>query len=468
MDQTDNQLPPLDLLGFLIRILRRGRRLWVWGVVFVSLGAGIACAAGKMRYTPVYEASVSFTVSVANPLYSDIRIYNTKTAEQMASTFPYILTSTALQQRVKEHLGISDMPQVSASVISNSNIFALSVQDTDPQHAYDVLHGIIANYPEIAEFVVGPTRLIELDSSGIPTVPVHAFRMYRVLVMGGVAGFVLWFAVCLLYSATRTTIHNEGELKKLLNLPCYSNIPNTKVVGKKLTCPLVTKDRGKVGFGEAVRMLRMRTDREMSQSGKKVLMVSSARPGEGKTTVSVNLAISLVQIGKKVLIIDCDMYNPSVAKALQSRFGRGISKLPLGNSGQTASLHGIAMTNLYTVVFSGQNGKAPRQINAAELEQLIKYTKNAFDYVILDTPPCSLLADTAELAEVADCGILVIRQDYASREQILDCARLLTDSGLPLIGCVMNGIESKLGPGGYKYGYGYGYGYSYGQNEGKE
>jgi capsular exopolysaccharide synthesis family protein len=235
---------------------------------------------------------------------------------------------------------------------------------------------------------------------------------------------------------------------------------------RKREYPLISRESSKSGFAEAIRMLRLRIEKKLEQSDKKVLMVTSAKPGEGKTTVTVNLGISLAHSGKKVLIIDCDMFKPSAAKALQSRFGTGKVKIPLPESGMTATVCGIAVKNLYTVVFSGPGGTAPKQIGTADLKYLLKYVKGPFDCILLDTPPCALIGETMEVAEAADYGLLVVRQDYVSKNKILEGTRLLADCGLPLMGCVFNGIEGRLTPGGYHYGYGYGYGYGYSHSYG--
>jgi Mrp family chromosome partitioning ATPase len=82
--------------------------------------------------------------------------------------------------------------------------------------------------------------------------------------------------------------------------------------------------------------------------------------------------------------------------------------------------------------------------------------------VILDTSPCGLIADTSEIAELAEGAIMVVRRDYASRSQILDGTRFLTDSKLPLVGAVLNGTPNDAGYGyGYSYSYGYGNAYGY-------
>lgn len=160
------------------------------------------------------------------------------------------------------------------------------------------------------------------------------------------------------------------------------------------------------------------------------------------------------------------MYNPSVAKALRSRFGATRHKIPLPSSGMTATVCSIAMNNLYTVVFSGPEGTAPKQIDAKELRYLIDLVKDSFECLILDTPPCALIGEVMEVADVADCGILVVRQDFSPKNQLLEGTRLLADCGLPLIGCVLNGVEGRMTPGGYHYGYGYGYGRGYGYGYG--
>ena len=269
------------------------------------------------------------------------------------------------------------------------------------------------------------------------------------------ACFVLY---AFLIALTRTSIHDEEQLKNVLNQPCLGNIPVTQVVGRDMVCPLIHKDRGKFGFGEAIRLLRIRTEKEMAKANKKVLIVSSAIPGEGKTTVSVNLAIALARNEKRVLLIDCDMYNPSVERALKPTIGKVLGSFTFGETEKKANVHALTIRNLFTVLLTQGKGSDGRFLSSSDLRQLVQSSRKGFDYVILDTPPCSLLADTAEMAGAADCAVIVVRQDYAPKDKILDGARLLTDSGLPLIGCVINGVTGTQRAGSYNYGYDYGYG----------
>lgn len=295
MEQTDHQI---DLTSLILWVCRSARRLWLWLLPFVLVAAAVFGFVTWNRYHPVYEASVSFTVKVANPLYARVNAYNEKAAEQMEKTFPYILTSSALRQRVQEYLGTDYVPQVSATVVGKSNIFVMKTHASDPEYANQVLEAVIACYPQVAEFVIGDTDLVRLDATGVPAAPINPFQWSRTLLRGAAIGFALWLLLCVADAMLRATVLSEEDLNSLLNVPCLCSIPATKVLDR-MTCPLISSDRGKVGFGESIRMLRLRTEKLMEQLDKKVLMVSSANSDEGKTTVTTNLAISLAQSGKK-------------------------------------------------------------------------------------------------------------------------------------------------------------------------
>ena len=141
-EEKDEQT--LDLFVLLADFFRELRRLWVLGVALILALATVLGGLRYVRYSPVYEASATFTVRVADPLYADVNIYNTKTAEQMAKTFPSILTSGVLQERVKAYMDIPYLPSVSVSATEGSNVLGISVRHSDPQLAYDALQAVIA------------------------------------------------------------------------------------------------------------------------------------------------------------------------------------------------------------------------------------------------------------------------------------------------------------------------------------
>ena len=463
MEEKELNLPKIDVI-FLLRIwVRYAKRFWALALVLLLLGAGVLGYSGYRAYTPVYEASVSFTVRVANPLYASVNAYNNATAKQLHATFPYILRSAILRQRVSEHLGVAGIPPVTTTVLENSNIFTMKVRHQDPEWAYEVLQAVVECYPQVADYVVGATNLVMLDDSGIPTKPVYDLDLTDSMVYGAGVGLLLWILLMFLLTLSRRTIHNEDELKRTMNYQCLGIVPATKVVGQKKSCPLIHKDNGKFGFGESVRLLQMHVQKEMQSQGYKLLMVSGATPGEGKTTISVNLAIAFARKGHRVLVVDCDMYNPSVVRALGLEDAKTLKDFQAGEAAQTEIIVKTGINHMYALAANMDFKDAKTK---ELLQRILKASRKTFDYVILDTPPCSLMVDAAELSDLADCALMVIRQDYASRNQILEGVTLLTDNGLPLIGCAINGVMGNLASHGYRYGNGYGYGYGYGYSYG--
>ena len=254
----------IDIFVLLEDFLRQARRMWVLCIVLIFACSALLTVKQYMSYRPTYEAYASFTVRVTSPLYASVSSYNEKTAEVMANTFPSILTSNLLQRKVMEELGISGMPSLSISATAQSSVFTLTVRDSDPQRAYDVLNAVIKCYPEVSEFVVGATALVLLDESGVPTQPRASFRFKAYAVKGAMIGAFAWCAIVAVLVMLKNTIHNEEELRTTLNIPCFSQIPAVKT-SRKMPSPLLHRHRSDSSFGESIRLLRLRVEKDMKE-----------------------------------------------------------------------------------------------------------------------------------------------------------------------------------------------------------
>ena len=466
---TNDNNSKLDLGILFHDCLTMVRRLWWLAVVLIVALSGLLALRTKLNYRPVYTASATFTVYVGNPMQSEIRGYNTSTAEQMAKTFPYILNSGALREMVMRELNIPALPFVDAKALNNTNMFQLTVQASDPDLAYNVLNSVMEHYPDVAEFVVGPTVMNLLDESGVPNAPSNEVSYGSAVKKGVVLGGGLWVVLILALAMVRSTIHNEEELKRVINLRCVGVLPLVKGLRRTedRSCPMVSDSRYRE-FSEAVRIMRMRVEKEMAGQEDKVLLVSSATPGEGKTTVAINLATALALKGNRVLLVDCDLRNPSVAKNLGMENKNGVVDLVEGKIGPEQALNSTGIEGFSVVVAGGPVSEASELLGSKRCRELLEQSRSLYDYVILDTPPSSLLADASEIAVAADAALLVIRQNYAPKSQIIEGARLVAENGLHMVGCVLNySSRSTLnGQSGY-YGYSYGRYGSYGGESGR-
>ena len=460
-EQQESGYPKIDLTEMIRGILRSVRHLTKCGIILMVVLGALMCLRTWRSYTPRYEASASFTVRVSNPFYATQQHYNASAAEQMAQTFPYILSSSALSQRVTETLGIPYMPSMSVDVLGNTNIITLTVRASDPQLSYDVLNCVMEIYPSVAEFVIGPTTMTLMSESGLPTAPVNTRDYPGAAGKGLMLDFVLWMGLSVLYWMTHRTVGSEEDLGRLANLECLGKIPSVKGYGGKKNStqrPMISENGDKFGFSESVRLMRVRVEREMAKHHSKVLVVTSTIANEGKTTLSMNLALSMAQKGSRVLLIDCDLRNPSIAQAMGKSRGPGLCDYLQRKADLHAVLSQEETPNLFTVRGGRPVSRPETLLHSAGMKALLTFGRKNFDYVILDTPPCALMADTAEILSMADCALLSVRQNFACRRQIIEGVQIMGDSRKPILGCVMNMNTPRIGSGSYSYYSYYGYG----------
>lgn len=165
-----------DLLGLFARSLRR---LWWLCLVLIVLCTALFGGYARLSYRAQYTASITFLVNAGGTAQSGT---GTATAAQMAKTFPYILTSGLLDSAVCADTGLTALPVISATSEEDTNLCTLSVTGTDAQQCYDVLQSVIVHYPDVAELVVGPTELVMMDQTGVPTQPSNPFSWRQPLV----------------------------------------------------------------------------------------------------------------------------------------------------------------------------------------------------------------------------------------------------------------------------------------------
>jgi capsular exopolysaccharide synthesis family protein len=209
---------------------------------------------------------------------------------------------------------------------------------------------------------------------------------------------------------------------------------------------------------EAFRSLRTSILLSRSKAEPKVILVTSCIPGEGKSTLTANLAISFAQHGKKVLIVEADMRRPSMKHVLDVSNETGLSNVLTGSlSLDEATLHGVHVPTL-DVLPAGPRPPMPSEIlGSPAFDNLLEQLRARYDVVLIDSPPALLLTDAVSIASKTDAAVWVARAGVITRPYLARAAQLIERNGMPVIGFVLNRMEKSVDP----YGYGYGYGYEY-------
>lgn len=437
---------------------------WVCLVLAVVFSA-VVFVEGYMNFRPQYRVSATFTVQTqdvnanGDAVSSYSFYYNRTTAAQLSETFPFILESNLLQETICDDLGVKYMPAtISASSVTDTNMFTMTAVGSDAQLTYDTLVSAIENYPVVAEYVVGSTKLNMITEPVVPETPANKRDYVEKSFFAAVFGLLLGAVWIVVYAIFRNTIRTKQDIKEKLNRRCLGVIPS--VVFKKHNQEidrslLLTNPQVGEGFLESIRALR-NTVVQATDGKYKVITVSSAAPDEGKTTVTCNLASSLSKIDKRVLLVEGDLRNPSVRNLIEK------CECRLIDENDELKIEKIDSLGIDFLTFKHGEKEMWKIVNATYLKDVFDRFSKHYDYVIIDSPPCGLTSDPEVIAQASDAAILVIRQDNVRITRIQYALECLISADVKIIGCVLNGASS--GWNGYGDGYGYRYGrYGYGR-----
>lgn len=449
----------IDIAGLLDDLIKGAIHMKWKFLILIVICTGIFCGYKRLTYSPYYVASSTFTISSSISSEDSNTYVENATANQMAKSFPYILKSGALRSVVAEDLGLQSIPgEIEAEVMENTNLFTLKVTASDPETAHKVLQSVVKNYPSVAEFVIGSSKLTLMDETGVPTAPANPFSFRHEIMLGAAIGVFLCILLDLLFAFGKNTVKKEEDFKKLFNIRSLGIMPHAKFHKRRTkTEELVVLDNPRLprNFLEASRIVRRRIERAKKETGMRSFLVTSAMPGEGKSTVSANIAIALAMKGHKVILVDADLRNPSTAKVLgMKEQSVGTLEVIRGEAQIGDAVQQYKDTSVMVLAGSNPIQDTSSVLSGKNMHQFVKELEKQADFVIIDTPPSGLLSDAAIVAQYVDGAVFVIRQDYTDVDRILEGMEILSGSGVAINGCILNDVNVRAGESGhYRRGY---------------
>ena len=204
----------------------------------------------------------------------------------------------------------------------------------------------------------------------------------------------------------------------------------------------IVEKKPKSVAAEAYRSLRTNIQYSSFDNKYQTLVVTSANPGEGKTTVAGNLALVLAQGESKVLLVDCDMRRPSIHKLFKISNTYGISDLLVGNK-KLESVANKYNDNL-SIVPAGKIPPNPAEMLASKaMTAFLEEMKNYFDYIVLDTPPLQAVTDAQVLSTKVDGSLIVVRAGVTKKDAVHNAVSIIKKVKGNIIGTVLNVAETK-------------------------
>jgi capsular exopolysaccharide synthesis family protein len=373
------------------------------------------------------------------------------------------IANTYVGQFVKEQQTSNHAYYSSALALVNKQLATLSrKQKLSPSGI--ALAGRAQSLGVLAELRNGNVEVAQAATA--PTSP-SSPKVSRNTVLGALLGLLLGVGLAFLLERMDRRIREPKDLERIYGLPLLGVVPESSALSRSgggqgaAGAPLPS------GESEAFHLIRahmryFNVDREL-----RTLMVASAAPGDGKTTIARHLAAAAARVGSRVLLLEADLRRPTIAQQLGLTAGRGVSDVLIGSVAFTEALHTIQLVapssdrpdgHSFDVLVAGATPppNPGELIESRAMETLLEHAKSMYDFVVIDTPPLTAVSDAFPLLKKVDGVIIVGRVGRNRRDVAERLHETLTGAGAPLLGVIANGFKS-----GRRGGYGYGYGYDY-------
>lgn len=303
-------------------------------------------------------------------------------------------------------------------------------------------------------------NLIPVEPARAPAGPISPRTMTNTL-LGAAIGGMLALGLVLLLEYMDDTIKSSEQIMQIAELSTLGAIAQIK--GSEPKERLVTHLTPRSPISEAFRVLRTNLSFSAIDEELRTLVITSSSPGEGKSTISANMAVVVAQTGKKVIVVDSDLRRPTQHKLFGLANNQGLTTALLDSD--TPLQHHIQNTMLpgLRVLTSGPIPPNPAELlNSQRMNHIIEMLSEEADMVIFDTPPTLTVADAAILAPQTSGCLLVVNIGETRQHALAQAADRLRSTGANLFGAVMN--QLKVGRSGYYYGYYRYYDYEYSQS----
>ena len=459
------ELFPFDPIVVIWDVLKR----W-YLILAVAILAGMAAFVGtELTYRPNYTTTTTFVVSAER---NSATVYqNLSATSSLASVFSEVLNSSILRESILKDVGIASFDgSIQATAVAETNLITVQVTGSDPRTTFLVTRSIIENHDVVSYQVMGDTILEVLQKPAVPISPSNPMEargnMKKAVLLSAAAMCVLLGV----HSFLRDTVRSKKETEEktgervLCELHHEWKRQDLKDFFKRRKGGiLITNPATSFAYVEMIRKLRRQVEQHMPEDGR-VLLVTSVLENEGKSTIAVNLALSLAQKYKKVLLIDGDFRRPSCGKILEQA-GRGASTSDVVHgraSLDQAAVPCARMERLHVLLEFGKQPDTAVEMSGSEgMAALLRKAREVYDFVIIDTAPMAVGADAECMAELVDASLLVARQNVAAASAINQELDVLHEASSKMLGVVLNNVYTPALSEASSYGYGDGYGYGY-------
>lgn len=420
------------------------------------------------RYTTTAEVFVIGQAQSATGTATTVELNLARTyAVQAVTSYVTIIPSALVLQPVIDDLGLDETPEqlagrVSASAAVASTTISITVNDALPGRAARIANAVADSFATVvAEDLERPSEgrasIVRIDVIQPATVPTAASAPNQTLSLAG--GGLFGLAAGILFAVLRTTldarIRSVEDAAQATGAPVLGTTTFDTSAGAR---PLIVTGGGTDPRAEAYRSLRTSVQFLTPAGETPSYVVTSAGPGEGKSTTVANLAITFAESGAKVALIDADLRLPRLADYFGIEGGIGLTEVLAGRVSIADAMQRWGRGTLFLLPSGTVPPNPAELLGSAEMARLLSDMREAFDIILIDAPPVVLVTDAAVIARRTAGAILVTAADKATVPRVRDAVTNIENVGAKVLGTVVTMLPTRGPDRALTTAYGYGAG----------
>ena len=456
---AESESRTVDLHDYLRVVRKRWRTITVVTLVLVGLAALLTLWSPK-----VYQAHTQLFVSTSGGQDSTQLLQgNTFTQQRVKSYSDLITTPTVLDPVIKDlHLDLTPDQlgaKITASVPLDTVLIDVMVDDQDPKRAAAIASAVgkqfsasVIDLERVSDNAPSPVKVSVVRPPAVPSHPVSPKPM-RNIALGVVLGLLVGLGLALLRDTFDTSIKSERDVKDATDETVIGGITYDPDGPKH---PLIVQSDPHGPRAEAFRALRTNLQFVDAATHPRSIVFTSSLPGEGKTTTTANLAISMAAAGARVCVIEADLRRPRLLQYMGLEGSVGLTNVLIGQADLVDVLQPFGDTGI-SVLGAGQIPPNPSELLGSEtMARTIRQLEGMFDYVILDAPPVLPVTDATVLSTLAGGVVVVTGCGVVNKEQLARAIAGIHAVNGNVLGVVVNRIPTR-GANAESYYYGEGY-----------
>ena len=439
------------------------RKWWWLFLASVIVGSGLAYGV-SLRIAPTYEATTTLLV-VQRQAEGTVLLNDIQTSERLANTFSRLVTiRPVMDQAIADgHLPFTADELEKLITVRNppsAQLLEVSAQSSDPALAATTANVIASSFisSNQANLSNRPGLVSVVERAEPPAYPISPRKKVNTA-LGGVLLLAVALGVVLLVEYLDDTVKSPEQATEITGLPTIARIEQFER-SRTPRDQLQSAHRPRSTVAEAYRAARTNLSYAIDLGrDRRLVLITSPGPGEGKTTTVANLAVVFGLAGHRVCVVDTNLRRPTLHRLLGLNNQEGLTNLLLAREPE---LERAIQRTVYTNVAAVTSGPLPPNpselLGSARMQEVLERLKARFDVVLLDSPPALVVTDASVLATLADGLLIVTRANYTRTQQLRATVEELAQSGRPIAGIVINRVASRDAY--YYYGTGYGRAYS--------